>query len=122
MSKRGESAQKSKQALGRQRAGLKRRAGRKGRFGAAPKEQRAAEAPRAGSMPSSTVLERAHDREFAKMNERRKPKQVKSAGLERQPRYLSDTARGIFRRVARYAMAPLSLARAVVDRFRAHES
>lgn len=49
---------------------------------------------------------RKHDREYARMNERRPGKRVKAG------------ARGVLRRVARYALAPLSLARAVVDRFR----
>ena len=119
----GVKAQLSKQALGRQEARTRRRAGRKTRLGEAPAAQRAKEPPKPKMPPSSTVLARAHDREFAKMNERRPPKRVKAsdghAEVE-QPRYLSEAVRGLARRVARVALAPLSLARAVVDRFRNH--
>src|SRR5213080_2052027 len=69
-----DAARASKQALGRQEARKKRRAGRKTRLGEAPPAQRAKE-PRRGratvSPPSSTVTAAAHDREFARMNERR---------------------------------------------------
>ena len=69
-------------------------------------------------MPPSFA--RVHDREYAEMNERKPAKPVKRAndGEAHQPRYLSETARGMIRRVARVALAPLALARAVVDRFR----
>ena len=109
-------ASMSKQALVREAARLKRRATRNK---AAPaKRQRAATAPRVDlAVPPS--LERAHDREFARMNERKPAKRVKRSGGDgAQPRYFTDAARGVIRRVARVALAPLSLARAVVDRFR----
>jgi hypothetical protein len=111
----------SKQALVREAARLKRRGVRQRKGGGSPGVQAAAAAPRAEALPSSTVLARAHDREFARMNERKAPKRVKAVGPDEQPSYLTDAARGILRRVARYAMAPLSLARAVVDRFRGRE-
>lgn len=107
----------SKQALVRDAARRKRNGGAP-RKKAAPK--RIAPLVDPGEQPSSAVLARAHDREFAKMNERKRTsKRVKAAGGEEQPpRYLADAARGLLRRVARYAMAPVSLARAVVDRLR----
>ena len=56
------------------------------------------------------------------MNERKPGKRVKPSQVETQhPRYLVETARGVIRRVARVALAPLALARAVVDRFRDHD-
>jgi phage terminase small subunit len=54
-------------------------------------------------------------RDFARMNERKAPKRVKP--LE-TPRHLTDSARDMFRRVAKFALAPIALARAVVGRFR----
>src|SRR5262249_20680752 len=50
--------------------------------------------------------------EFERMNERRVDRRVKAAEgartqLSDQPRYLVDAARGILRRVARYARAPV---------------
>jgi hypothetical protein len=123
-----DTAKSSKQALGRQGARTKRRAGRKSKLGAAPVEQRAKEPPKPKTPPSSSVLAAVHDREFAKMNERiapRAPKAQPPAALgdviEPAPHYLSDTVRGVARRVAQVALAPLSLARAVVDRFRKHD-
>jgi hypothetical protein len=116
-----DTAHMSKQALDRDRARYKRTAG-KAKRSAKPKPQRLVEPPRDSDLPTASVLARAHDREFAKMNERQRkaPKRVKSAagGEADQPRYLADAARGLLRRVARYAMAPLALARAVVDRLR----
>jgi len=103
----------SKQALDREAARLKRRAPKKA---AAPKRRRAALAPKV-EVVVPKPLERAHDREFAKMNERRAPRRVEAAE-DGQPRYLAEAARGVIRRVARVALAPLSLARAVVDRIR----
>ena len=114
-----ETARTSKQALVRQAARLKRRPGAKGNSSVAPPAQRAAEA---ATLPSATVLERVHDREFAKMNERKPANRVKPSRREEQPRYFTDAARGLLRRLARYAMAPLSLARAVVERIRVRES
>src|SRR4051812_20876398 len=121
-------AKMSKQALGRQEARMKRRAGRKNKLGEAPPEQRAAEPPKPHTPPSSKVLAGVHDREFAKMNERSAPKPVRRPepldglnGGEAPPHYLSDTVRGVARRVAQVALAPLAIARAVVDRFRKHE-
>lgn len=104
----------SKQALDREAARLKRRAPKKA---AAPKRRRAAPAPKV-EVVVPKVLERAHDREFARMNERRPPRRTEAATREEQPSYLSEAARGVIRRVARVALAPLSLARAVVDRIR----
>ena len=103
----------SKQALGREQALRRRRAGRKTRLGAAPKQQRAKE-PVA---PSSTVAERQRpQRDYARMNERRA-----GTRMIEEPRYLTDVARGVARRVAKVAMMPLQLARAVVERLRQHD-
>lgn len=108
----------SKQALAREAARTRRRAGRKTKLGQAPLEQRAQEPV----VPSSTVLAAAHDREFARMNERKPPRRGPSverrANEAEQPSYLLDSARGLLRRVARVALAPLALARAVVHRLR----
>lgn len=104
----------SKQALDREAARLKRRAPKKV---AAPKRRRAPAAPKV-EVVVPKPLERAHDREFAKMNERRAPRRVEVAADDGRPRYLTEAARGVIRRVARVALAPLSLARAVVDRIR----
>jgi hypothetical protein len=116
-----DAAGRAKSALGREAARRQRRAGRKTKLGAAPKEQRAKEPPKPKAHPAATV--RAADREYARMNERRAPapKRVKAAGEAEQPRYLSDTARGVIRRVARLAYTPVALARAVVDHFRERE-
>lgn len=138
-----DAARNAKAALGREAARRRRRAGRKTKLGAAPKEQRAKEPPKPGTPPSSTVLAAAHDRELAdKVQRKPAPKRVKpspepvaarrpaaAAGARREetgapepqmhaPRYLADAARGVIRRVARVAFAPVALARAVVDRFR----
>jgi len=59
--------------------------------------------------------EQALAREYSRMNERKPPKRVKPVET---PRFLTDVARGMFKRVAKYAAMPISLARAVVDRFR----
>jgi hypothetical protein len=67
---------------------------------------------------SATASNQAHDREFSRMNERRTPEHVHAAARGDQPPYLGERARGLIRRVARLAMAPLSIARAVVDRLR----
>jgi hypothetical protein len=102
----------SKQALGREQARRRRRAGRKTRLGQAPSEQRAQEP----IVASSTVLAKEQPaRDFARMNERKAPKQVKPVA---EQHYLTDTARGMFRRMAQFARAPFAIARAVVDRFR----
>ncbi|MDB4966758.1 MAG: hypothetical protein JWN44_2447 [Myxococcales bacterium] len=116
-----DAANKSKQALGRQEARKKRRAGRKTALGPAPKEQRAREP----IVPSSTVLANVHDREFTKMNERQAAPGARrhdaASDAAEHPRYLSDAVFGMARRVAQVALAPLSLARAVVHRLRKHE-
>ena len=66
---------------------------------------------------------RKHDNEFDLMNERKPAKRVKPAPAQvPEGGYLTDAARGMLRRVARMAMAPLALARAFVDRFRSHEA
>ena len=111
-------ASMSKQALVREAARLKRRAPKK--KAATPKQR--------PSLASKVDIEvpapfaRAHDREFASMNERKPAKRVKRVnGDAYQPRYLTETARGVMKRVARVALAPLALARAVVDRFRDHD-
>lgn len=109
-----DAAATSKQALDREAARLKRRAVKKA---VAPKRRRAAAAPKVDVVVPK-VLERAHDREFAKMNERRPARRAEPAAGDAQPSYLSEAARGMIRRVARVALAPLSLARAVVDRIR----
>jgi hypothetical protein len=69
----------------------------------------------------------AHGREYARMNERELPKRVQRA-VERgngsdvhQPRYLSETARVVIRKLAKVAYTPVAIARAVVDRFRDRE-
>ena len=112
-------ASMNKQALVREAARLKRRPAKK--KAAAPKQKRAAMAqPVDVEVPPSFA--RVHDREFAEMNERKPAKAVKrTEGDTHQPRYLAETARGMLRRVARVALAPLALARAVVDRFRDHD-
>jgi hypothetical protein len=112
-------ASMNKQALVREAARLKHRPPKKKI--AAPKQKRAAAVPKADvEVPPSFA--RVHDREFAAMNERKPGKRVKpSEGETQHPRYLVDTARGVIRRVARVALAPLALARAVVDRFRDHD-
>jgi hypothetical protein len=114
-----EVAQMSKQALVREAARLKERGGRK--RVAKPAKRQAPALPKAKPLETPAVLARAHDREFARMNERKPPKRVKAAPRDGHPGYLSEAARGIMRRVARVALAPLSLARAVVDRFRDHD-
>lgn len=101
----------SKQALGRDRALARRRAARKSELGKAPAEPRAKQPV----PPSPTVPAAEPGRAYARMNERAEPKRVKPV---EQPSYLGDAARGVFRRVAKYALAPFALARAVVDRFR----
>jgi hypothetical protein len=119
-------ARASKQAVGRQEARKRRRAGRKTTMGEAPPEQRAKEPPKPHARPSAKVpAEAHHPDEYARMNERRTaPKQARRAVELREdeaaehPIYLTDVARGVLRRVARYALAPVSLARAVVGRWR----
>jgi hypothetical protein len=122
MSKRGghQPVRSSKQAPAREAARTKRRPVRKGKAAAARSVPAAGAMPRAELPTSPKVLERAHDREFARMNERKSPSRVKGPD-EQPPRYLSDAARGILRRVARYALTPVVLARAVVERFRSHD-
>lgn len=108
-------AKLSKQALDREAARLGRRAARKP---AAPKRTRARVAPKP-DLVVPEALERAHDRDFARMNERRRaPQHSRPAGGADHPGYLAEAARGVIRRVARVALAPLSIARAVVDRIR----
>jgi hypothetical protein len=65
---------------------------------------------------------RKQNSEYDLMNERKPGKRVKAAAQVPEGGYLSDAARGVLRRLARVAMAPLALARAVVDRFRSHEA
>ena len=105
----------SKQALERDAGRRKARAKRKAPVAA---KRRAPVVARAEAPHTPEVLARAHDREFASMNEQRPPKRVKAVPGNGHPRYFSDTARGVIRRAARLALAPLSLARAVVDRIR----
>src|SRR3954468_24566522 len=112
-----DTARMSKRALVREAARLKERGVRK----RAPSKpaRRAPSAVANKALPETPeVLARAHDREFGRMNERKPPKRVKAAGGDGHPGYFSEAARGVIRRVARVALAPLSLARAVVDRFR----
>jgi len=120
----GETTTLRKQALVREAARLARRAARK--QAAAPKRRRARAAAKV-EVVVPPAFERAHDRELAAMSQRRAARRVKPAGRERSerdrgerepPRYLADAARGVIRRMARVALSPLSLARAVVDRFR----
>ena len=109
----------SKQALVREAARLKRGGERK----VAAKRAVAAKVPKVELPPTPEVLARAHDREYARMNERRPArKRVKAAPVREQdyPSYLGSAAR-VVRRVARVALMPLALARAVVDRFRHHD-
>jgi hypothetical protein len=61
---------------------------------------------------------RKHASEYARMNERRAPKRATPAASVDQPRYLAERARDILRGVARLAMLPFALARAVAERFR----
>ncbi|MCA1664471.1 MAG: hypothetical protein LC659_09415 [Myxococcales bacterium] len=112
-------ASMNKQALVREAARLKHRAPKK--KAATPKQKRPVAPPKVEvEVPASFA--RVHDREFEAMNERTAGTRVKSSnGDTQQPRYLSQTARGVIRRVARVALAPLALARAVVDRFRDHD-
>lgn len=110
-------AKVSKQALDRERVQRKARPKRKPAVAAG--KRRAPVVPRTEPLHAPEVLARAHDRDFARMNEQRRDKRVKAAnGNGHHPRYFSDAARGVIRRVARVALAPLSLARAVVDRIR----
>lgn len=113
-----DAAKMSKQALVREAARRKERGQRK--RAATPKQPRRGPAlPKTPPLETPEVLARAHDRDFARMNERKKaPKRVTAAGREAEPGYFSEAARGVIRRVARVALAPLALARAVVDRFR----
>jgi hypothetical protein len=112
-----DTARKSKQALVREASQLKERGQRKR---AAPKKARRAPSVVAKTALPETpdVLARAHDREFARMNERKPPKRVKAAADDGHPGYLTEAARGVIRRVARVALAPLALARAAIDRIR----
>jgi hypothetical protein len=64
---------------------------------------------------------RKHAGEYARMNERRAPKRVKPVAGVDQPRYLAERARGVLRSVARLALAPLSLVRALAERFRGRQ-
>jgi hypothetical protein len=109
----------SKQALVREAARLKRSGGERK---VAAKRAVAQKAPKVELPQTPEVLARAHDREYARMNERRPRKRVKAAPVREQdyPSYLGSAAR-IVRRVARVALAPLALARAVVDRIRHHD-
>ena len=130
----GDTTTLRKQALAREAARLARRGARK--QAAAPKRRRAQAAAKV-EVVVPPAFERAHDRELAAMSQRRAARRVKPAGRERSerdlserdrgerdrgerepPRYLADAARGVIRRMARVALSPLSLARAVVDRFR----
>ncbi|HEX8952380.1 MAG TPA: hypothetical protein VF945_11075 [Polyangia bacterium] len=132
----GDGAGRSKQALVREAARLRRRA--RAKKPAAKKAAKATAAKTAAAKTTAakqaaktaaakttaakkaakTAAAKAHDREFAKMNERRQPGRVDVAAESGQPLYLAQAARGLIRRVARVALAPLSLARAVVDRLR----
>ncbi|HEY2748657.1 MAG TPA: hypothetical protein VGL86_28750 [Polyangia bacterium] len=123
----------SKRALVREAARLKQKGGP---LTTAPKRKRA---PKPGKSEPAVVpaaVTRASDREigravgrevgreFARMNERRAPRRVKRAAPVRErdyPTYLGAATRGIVRRVARMALAPFALARAVVERLRKHE-
>ena len=71
--------------------------------------------------PTPEVLARAHDREFARMNERRPRKP--GAGASRCASRTIRATLGVGARIVprgwrRVALAPLALARAVVDRIR----
>lgn len=119
----------SKQALVREAARLKRR-GERRPLPPAPRRKRAAKVAKAEPIVVPEALTRANDREigreigreFARMNERRPaPKRVRPATPLRDqdyPTYLGAAARGVMRRVARLALAPFVLARAVVEHFR----
>jgi hypothetical protein len=120
----------SKQALVREAARRKRAGARP--VGPAPKRKRAARPAAKEPIVVPESLSRANDREigreigreFARMNERGPRKQVKRAAPVRDsdyPTYLGATARGVIRRVARLALAPFVLARAVVERIRHHD-
>jgi hypothetical protein len=113
----------SKEALDREAARLGRRAAKRPK---APKRRRAPAAPKVEVVVPPSFAQ-AHDREL--MSPRRAPRRVtppapapaaaRGRPAEAElPRYLVDTARGVIRRVARVALSPLALARAVVDRFR----
>jgi hypothetical protein len=115
-------AARSKQALDREAASLKRRAGARKPAPAARRVRKPTVAKAPPTEPPE-VLAREHDRAFARMNERRPaPKRVKRAAVqvrrEDYPSYLGATARGVIRRAMRVALTPFALARAVVDRFR----
>jgi hypothetical protein len=119
----------SKQALVREAAHRKQAAGR--RAMPAPKRKRAGKAAAKEPFVVPEAFKRANDREigreigreFARMNERRSKRVKRAAPVrdEDQPTYLGATARGVMRRVARLALAPFVLARAVVERIRHHE-
>ena len=115
-----DAAKVSKRALDREAARRKQKGVAKQ---AAPKRVRAKAAARVEIPPTPEVLAREHDRQFARLNERRRPKKVKPAPVRAQdyPSYLGATARGVIRRAARLALTPLALARAVVDRVRHRE-
>ncbi|HXU67896.1 MAG TPA: hypothetical protein VN947_01140 [Polyangia bacterium] len=113
-----DAAKASKRALDREAARRKQKAA--ARPAAAVRRVRAKAASKVEIPPTPEVLAREHDRDFQRMNERRAVKKVKPAPVRREdyPSYLGATARGVIRRVARLAFAPLALARAVVDRVR----
>ena len=111
----------SKQALVREAARLAQRAGRKAAPARAAKRPRPKAAPKAKLPPASSVLASAHDREFARMNERRRWRQVAPPQRAVEPRYLGEAARGLVQRLVRLALAPFVLARAVVDHFRGRD-
>jgi hypothetical protein len=130
-----DSARMSKQSLAKEAARRKRRAGRKTKLGQAPKEQRAREpkAPESPVLATAKQREAEHARDYQRMNERerRAARRVKPVVEPRgsDPELsgddaetpLSDLARGMLRRLTRFALAPLTLARAVVDRLRNRE-
>jgi hypothetical protein len=131
---RRRSTKASQHSPAQEAARRQRRAGRKTKLGQAPKRERAREpqAPESPVQATAKQREAEHARAYQRMNERErqaarrvKPVAERSASdvepygdQGERPRYLSDLARGMVRRVSRLALAPLTLARAVADRLR----
>jgi hypothetical protein len=116
----------SKEALGREEARYERRVARKPRAATAPKQAR----KKAPPVAASEVLARAHDRElsreFERMNERRPQRRSRRAAAVEPdpsppPRYLGQAARGMLQRAMRFALWPIGVARAVLERIRDHD-
>jgi hypothetical protein len=68
------------------------------------------------------AMARQHDRDFARMNERRPAVRRKATPVhdEDYPSYLGATARGVIRRMVRLALTPFAVARAVAHEIRLH--